>query len=119
MVDLYYSWYSICSEKVMICLFEKDIQFHGHHVDLFDFDQVGPDYLAINPGGVVPTLVDDGRTVYESTVINEYLDERYPQPPLRNPNAFTRAEMRMWVQTFQDVVFPAAGLLSQVKFIAG
>jgi glutathione S-transferase len=102
-----------------MCLFEKAIPFDGHHVDLFDFDQVAPEYLAVNPNGVVPTLVDDGRAVYESTVINEYLDDRYPDPPLEPGDAFARAEMRMWVQTFQDVVFPAAGLLSQVKFIAG
>jgi glutathione S-transferase len=117
-LELYYSWYSICSEKVLLCLFEKGLSFEGHHIDLFDFDQVEPAYLAINPNGVVPTLIDDGRAVYESTIINEYLDDRFPGPRLRPDDAFARAEMRLWVQVFQDVFFPAAGLLSQVSFIA-
>ena len=74
MVDLYYSWYSICSEKVLACLFEKSIPFTGHHIDLFDFAQVEPDYLKVNPDGTVPALVDGETIVRESTVINEYLD---------------------------------------------
>lgn len=117
-MELYYSWYSICSEKVLMCLFEKKVSFEGRHIDLFDFDQVEPAYLAVNPNGVVPTLVDDAGPVYESTVINEYLDDLFPDPPLRPNDPHARAEMRVWVQVFQDVVFPAAGLLSQVSFIA-
>jgi len=117
-LELYYSWYSICSEKVLICLFEKDLPFEGHHIDLFDFDQVRDDYLAVNPDGVVPTLVHDGCPVYESTIINEYLEDFAPEPALRPEGADQRAEMRRWVQLFQDLVFPSAGLLSQIAFIA-
>ena len=117
--ELYYSWYSICSEKVLICLFEKDLPFEGRHVDLFDFDQVKDDYLSINPAGVVPTLVDGGRPIPESTIINEYIEDVAPQPSLRPRDPYRCAEMRAWVQRFQDIVFPAAGLLSQVAFIAG
>jgi glutathione S-transferase len=117
-LEIYYSWYSICSEKALICLFEKDLPFEGRHVDLFDFDQVRDDYLAIDPDGVVPALIHDGRPVYESTVINEYLEDIAPEPALRPGDAYQRADMRRWVQLFQDVVFPAAGLLSQIAFIA-
>jgi glutathione S-transferase len=117
-LEIYYSWYSICSEKVLICLFEKNLSFEGHHVDLFDFAQVQDNYLAVNPDGVVPTLIDDGRPVYESTVINEYLEDVAPQPALRPVDAYTCANMRRWVQLFQDIVFPSAGLLSQIAFIA-
>lgn len=118
MIELYYSWYSICSEKVLVCLFEKGLPFTGRHIDLFDFKQVEPEYLAINPNGTVPTLVDGGRRVFESSIINEYLDEAYPEPGLVPASPLRRAEMRHWVQRFQDVVFPAAGTLSQVYFIA-
>jgi glutathione S-transferase len=117
MIHLYYSWYSICSEKVLVCLFEKALPFTGHHIDLFNFDQIEPAYLKINPDGAVPALVDDGVTVRESTVINEYLDEAYPERRLSPDAPQARAEMRYWVQRFQDVVFPAAGLLSQQYFI--
>ena len=118
MRQLYYSWYSICSEKVLICLFEKDLPFEGHHVDLFDFDQVNDNYLSINPAGMVPTLMDGGRSIPESTVINEYLEDVAPQPSLRPRDPYRCAEMRAWVQRFQDIVFPAVGLMSQVAFIA-
>ncbi len=118
MIDLYYSWYSICSEKVLIALFEKGTEFEGHHIDLFDFAQVDPAYKRINPNGTVPALIDDGRRVLECTIINEYLDEAYPEPRLAPTDPFDRAEMRYWVQLFQDKVFPAAGVLSQVHFIA-
>ena len=97
MLELYYSWYSICSEKVLICLFEKGLPFEGHHVDLFDFDQVKDDYLAINPDGVVPTLVDRGQPVCESTVINEYLEGVAPASSLRPQHPCRCAEMRAWV----------------------
>ncbi|MDE0056797.1 MAG: glutathione S-transferase family protein [Defluviicoccus sp.] len=119
MRELYYSWYSICSEKVLICLLEKDLPFEDRHIDLFDFDQVKDDYLSINPAGVVPTLVDGGRPIAESTIINEYLEDVAPQPRLRPRDPHRCAEMRSWVQRFQDIVFPAVGLLSQVAFIAG
>jgi glutathione S-transferase len=118
MIELYYSWYSICSEKVLICLFEKNLPFSGHHIDLFQFDQVKPEYKAINPNGTVPTLVDAGRAVFESTIINEYLEDAYPSPRLMPRDAITKADMRYWVQRFQDIAFPAAGMLSQVHFIA-
>lgn len=118
MIDLYYSWYSICSEKVLIALFEKGLAFEGHHVDLFEFAQVDPEYTAVNPNGTVPALIDDGRRILECTIINEYLEEAYPEPRLAPADPFARAEMRYWVQMFQDKVFPAAGVLSQVHFIA-
>jgi glutathione S-transferase len=118
MIELYYSWYSICSEKVLVCLFEKELPFSGHHVDLFQFDQVRPEYKAVNPNGTVPTLIDRGRTVFESTIINEYLEDAYPEPRLTPEDASARADMRYLVQRFQDIVFPAAGMLSQVHFIA-
>ena len=119
MLELYYSWYSICSEKVLICLYEKDLPFKGHHIDLFNFDQVEDDYLEINMDGVVPTLVDRGRPVSESTIINEYLEDLVPEPSLRPRDLYRCAKMRAWVHRFQDIVFPAVGLLSQAAFIAG
>jgi glutathione S-transferase len=118
MIELYYSWYSICSEKVLVALFEKGLRFTGHHIDLFEFAQTDPAYQAINPNGTVPTLVDDGHRIFESTIINEYLDEADPEPELSPTDPRSRAEMRYWVQRFQDLVFPAAGILSQVHFIA-
>jgi glutathione S-transferase len=58
-----------------------------------------PEYLKLNPNGVIPLLIlPDGRSLYESGTICEYLDETYPEPPLRPDDAYGRAEMRNWIR---------------------
>jgi glutathione S-transferase len=118
MLELYYSRYSINSEKVLLCLFEHEIPFSGHFIDLFAFDQTAPDYLAINPNGLVPTLVIDGEPLYESTAINEFIEDSYTERSLRPSDPLARGRMRVWVQHCQDVFYPAMALISQVRFIA-
>ena len=63
--------------------------------------------LRLNPNGVVPTLVHDGMPVIESSVINEYLDEVYPQVPLRPARAIEKAHMRAWRQYIDEVPTPS------------
>ena len=118
MIKIYYSWYSICSEKVLMCLFEKGLPFTGTQVDLFKFDQVRDEYLTINPNGKVPTLILDDSILIESTLINEFLDDEYPEIKLMPDNPYKRFEMRTWVQYAQENMFPSAGLISQVHFVA-
>ena len=62
-------------------LHEKALEFDEVRIDLGKKEQLKPDYLALNPNGVVPTLVDDGVPIIESSVICEYLDEKYPAEP--------------------------------------
>ena len=64
-------------------LAEKGLDWTEREVDLFKLEQYDPKYLAFNPKGVVPTLVHDGMQVIESTLICEYLDDVFPDPPLR------------------------------------
>src|SRR5438094_544146 len=68
--------------KVRIVLAEKGLRYEKVNVDLFKGEQKKPEYLAINPYGKVPALQDNGTTVYESTIIMEYLNDKYPNPPL-------------------------------------
>jgi glutathione S-transferase len=86
MLVLYHTPHSTCSQKVRMVLHEKDVPFEEVRIDLGKKEQLKPEYLAINPNGVVPTLVDDGVSIIESSVICEYLDEKYPQnrwhPPI-------------------------------------
>jgi len=117
-IELYYSCYSINSEKVLLCLFEKGITFAGRPIDLFQFEQTDDAYLAINPHGLVPTLVVDGSPVYESTAINEFLEDVYPEKSLRPSDPLERARMRGWVQHLQNAFYPAMAQISQVRFIA-
>lgn len=106
-VALYHEWDSVCSFKVRLCLAEKGLAWESHRVDLFNFENLRPGYLALNPNGVVPTLVVDGRPIVESSVINEYLDERFSDPPLMPRAPEARAEVRNWVKLQDDVLYHA------------
>lgn len=92
---LYTYWRSSASYRVRIALALKHLDYEARAVHLRRGEQRHADYLALNPQGAVPTLVDDGHTVTQSLAIIEYLDETYPQPPLlpRDPaaRAFVRA----------------------------
>jgi glutathione S-transferase len=77
-VELYHFWSLVCSVRCRMALEEKSVSWTSRYVDLFKFDQMRPEYLAINPRGVVPTLVHDGKPIRESSVINEYVDATFP-----------------------------------------
>jgi glutathione S-transferase len=108
MLELYHAEPVANSVKVLICLKEKGVEFTSHYVNLLRFEQHSPEYLAINPDGVVPALVDDGATVTESSVINEYLDDVFVDPPLRPSDPIERARMRIWTKYIDDYFGPAA-----------
>ena len=104
MLKLYNAPHSTCSQKVRICLAEKDLPFEDIRLDLGKGkDQLKPEYLRLNPNGVVPTLVDDGDIVIDSSVICEYLDEKYPAPRLTPADVAQRAKMRAWMRYFEEV----------------
>ena len=111
-LTLYKFGNSICTQKVMIVLAEKGAPYETIDVDLFRNEQYSPAYLAINPKGVVPSLVDDGRVVIESTLICEYLDETIPTPPLAPADAHGRARMRLWSKAVDEGLFEATRELS-------
>jgi len=107
MLRLYHFWDSFCSFKVRLCLEEKGLAWSGALIDLMAFENLRPDYLAINPKGLVPVLVDDGVTIPESSVINEYLDEKHPEPALKPADPAARAAMRLWVLHEEEALFAA------------
>ena len=88
-------------------LYEKRLPFKSHLMDLRKFEQHAPEYLKLNPNGVVPTLVHDGRVVIESSVIMEYLEDAFPDVPLRPRDAHARASMRLWLKFSDDVAYQA------------
>src|SRR5215469_9901069 len=87
MLVLYHAPHSTCSQKVRMVLHEKGVAFDEVRIDLAKKEQLAPQYLALNPNGVVPTLVDDGTPIIESSVICEYLDEKYPHNPRCRPTS--------------------------------
>jgi glutathione S-transferase len=98
MLVLHHAWRSSASRRVRLCLEEKGLAYEGHVVDLAKMEHHSPEFLKINPNGVIPALIHDGRPLYESGTICEYLDEVFPEPPLRPDNAYDRATMRNWIR---------------------
>jgi glutathione S-transferase len=103
MLELYSAPQSTCSQKVRLTLAEKNLNFVEHKMKLFQNDQLKPEYLKLNPNGVVPTLVDDGTPIIDSSVIMEYLDEVYPEIALSPAEPKQRAHMRAWLRFFEEV----------------
>ena len=110
-MKLFHAPISTCSQKVRLVLAEKGLEFESEFIDLTRGDQFAPAYLAKNPAGVVPTLEDAGRTYVESTLINEYLEDAYPEPALRPGPAGARHAMRLWCKKIDDL-HPFCGVLT-------
>ena len=84
-------------QRVKVVLEEKKIPYETVNVDLRAGAQKTPDYLKINPYGKVPAIVDGDTVLYESCIINEYLDEKYSSPRLMPSDAAARAKARILV----------------------
>jgi len=69
-------------QKVRIALAEKGLTYDLVQVDITKGENRHPDFFRLNPFGRVPVLVDEDTTIYDSTIINEYLEDEYPEPPL-------------------------------------
>lgn len=112
MLELYHNDMSVCAAKVRLVIEEKGLKPVLHHLDLRAGQQFEPAYLKMNPNGVVPTLVHDGRPVIESTFIAEYLDEAFPESPLRPADLALRARMRYWASLPDQGLHAACGAIS-------
>lgn len=104
MIILHHAWRSSASRRVRLCLEEKGLEYEGHHVDLEKMEHHSPEYLRINPLGVIPTLIHDGKPLHESGTICEYLDESFPDPPLRPETPYERALMRNWIRHIDGLI---------------
>lgn len=115
MLTLYHGATSTCSKRVRITLAEKGVDWESEHIVLAKRENLNPAYLKLNPNGVVPTLVHDGRVLIESNFIIEYLDEVFPDPPLRPADPFERARMRVWMDRFEHVLHRHINTVSWIK----
>jgi len=100
-------------QKVRIALAEKSLNYDMVTIDLRGGEHRKPEFLRLNPYGRVPVLVDEDTVVYDSTIINEYLDDEYPDPPLlpRIESSSLRARARIF-EDFADTSFtPQVGQL--------
>ena len=105
---LYNAPQSTCSQRVRFVLNTKQLPYDDVRLNLQAGDQLKPDYLKLNPNGVVPTLDHDGQIVIDSTVINEYLDEVVPQHSFTPEDPVERAHMRALMHFIDEM--PAAAV---------
>jgi glutathione S-transferase len=129
---LYNAPQSTCSQRVRFVLNAKELAFSEVKLDLLAGDQIKPDYLALNPNGVVPTLDHDGAIVINSVVIMEYLDEIAAAPVSFTPHdPVERSKMRallhfidempapaVRVPTFNLAFLPRFAAMSEEEFVA-
>jgi glutathione S-transferase len=107
MLELYHAGLSQASVKVRTTLKEKGLAYTSHYLRLPEGEHLTGEFLAINPDGQVPALVHDGAVITETSVINEYLDDAFPDPPLRPKSPLERARMRRWSQIVDEHLFHA------------
>ena len=103
-------------QKVRVVLAEKDLEYEKIFVDLRKQEQKLPDFLRLNPYGKVPVLLDEDEVIYDSTIINEYLEDEYPLPSLMPDDSNGKARVRM-LEDYCDNSFipPTTMLLSQLR----
>jgi len=111
MLALYHNAASTCSQKVRLILAEKKLEWESRDVDLVGGGQHDPEYTKLNPNHVVPTLVHDEGVFIESTLINEYLDDAFPQIAMKPADPAGRHAMRLWTRRI-DELHPSAGVLT-------
>ena len=97
MIKLYDFKSSPNCQRVKVVLAEKNLPYEIVPVDLTKKEQKQPDYLKMNPYGKVPVLTDDATVLYESLIINEYLEEKYPNPPLLPKDPAKKAKGRILI----------------------
>jgi glutathione S-transferase len=107
-------------QKVRVVLTEKDLEYEKIFVDLRKQEQKTPEFLRLNPYGKVPVLIDEDEVIYDSTIIDEYLEDEYPIPRLMPEDSQGRARVRM-LEDYCDNSFipPTTMLLAQLRKAEG
>lgn len=112
MLTLYDFGNSVCCQKVRVTMRAKGLDWESVKVDLFKAEQYDPKYLKLNPKGIVPTLVHNGKAIIESTLICEYLDDTFPEPRLIPSDPWLRTRMRLWSKMVDEGLFEGVTELS-------
>jgi stringent starvation protein A len=107
-MNLYTTATSIECHRTRIVLNEKDIV---HEVILVDPKKLPEDLIDLNPYGSLPTLVDRDLVLYNSRVIMEYLEERFPHPPLMPVGPVQRAQMRLALFQVEHDWYPLVDII--------
>lgn len=118
MLKLFHAEPGANSLKCLIPLKEKKIDFESSYVDLHRFQQHEAWFLAINPEGQVPVLDHDGAIITQSSVINEYLEDAFPDTPsLRPDDPVAIARMRLWNKFVDEHVMNPVSMHGWHRFV--
>lgn len=112
MIKLYSDPQCPNSHRTRIVLSEKELPVDTAELEP---DALTADFLEINPYGKLPTVIDRDIVFFEPSVVNEYLDERYPHPPLKPGSPAERAQMRLAVLRIEEELYPLYFNLIKVK----
>ena len=117
-LHLYHAGRSNCSGRVRLLLEEKALTWVSHYIDIYTKRNLSAEYFAINPKGVVPTLVHDGRVIVESNDILLYLEEMYPEPSFLAGAPKEREAIRAWLRRSGDIHIPGIKTFAYAKLNA-
>lgn len=121
-VTLYHWEPNANSGKPMLALMEKGVAFDSHYIDMLNFDQHRPEYLAINPQGTIPAMTHRGpwgdRVLVESTAIMEYVNAQFAGPDLMPADARDRWRIRWWMKFMDQWLAPSFSMFGW-KFFVG
>jgi glutathione S-transferase/GST-like protein len=116
-VTLYHWEPNANSGKPMLALMEKGVPFHSHYLDLLNFDQHRPEYLAVNPQGTIPAMLHGSHVLTESTAIMEYVDEEFAGPQLMPSDARDRWRVRWWMKFMDQWLGPSFSMIGWSVFV--
>ena len=97
-----------------MALAEKAIEWQGRYVDILKGEQFTPEFRRLNPKSLVPVLIDGERVICEVTIINEYLEDRFPAPPLFPADPYLKTKARGWGKVLDEHLHPACAALTFV-----
>jgi GSH-dependent disulfide-bond oxidoreductase len=106
------------SGKPMLALMEKGVTFDSHYLDLLNFDQHNPEYLAVNPQGTIPAMLHGDRVLTESTAIMEYVDDTFDGPALMPQDLRDQWRIRWWMKFMDQWLAPSFSMFGW-KFFVG
>ncbi len=116
-VTLYHWEPNANSGKPMLALMEKGVAFNSHYLDLLNFDQHRPEYLAVNPQGTIPAMRHGTLVLTESTAIMEYVDEAFPGPKLMPASPVARWRIRWWMKFMDQWLGPSFSMIGWNVFV--
>ena len=117
-VTLYHWEPNANSGKPMLALMEKGVPFASHYIDMLQFDQHKPEYLAINPQGTIPAMTHGDKVLTESTAIMEYVDNAFSGPSLMPADARDKWRVRWWMKFMDQWLAPSFSMFGW-KFFVG